>query len=51
LIEDDIEHKTVNSSIVTSSEPSKSPYADYGFMVIPIYSSSNELPEFLVMIQ
>ena len=51
LIEDDIEHETVNSSVVTSSVPSKFPRAEYNFMVVPIDSSSSESPEFFVMIQ
>jgi len=48
---DDIEHKTVDSSVITSSGPFESPSAKYNFMVIPIDSSSSESPEFLVMIQ
>jgi len=43
LIEDDIEHKTDDSSVVTSSVPSESPHAEYSFMVVPIDSSVSHL--------
>jgi len=42
LIEDDIEHETVDSSVITSSGPSESPRADYGFMIVLTDSSSGE---------
>ena len=51
LIEDDIEHETIDSSIFTSNGPFESPRADYDFMVVTIDSFSSELFEFLVMIQ
>jgi len=51
LIEDEIDHETVDSSIVTSSGLSKSSCIDYDFMVIPTDSFSSESPEFLAMIQ
>ena len=51
LIKDGIEHETVNSSVIISSGPSESPCVEYDFMVVSIDSSSNESPEFLVMIQ
>ena len=35
LIEDEMNHKTVDSSVVTSSKSSKSPRDDYVFTVIP----------------
>jgi len=35
LIEDEIDHETVNSSVVTSSGPSESSRVDSGFMVVP----------------
>jgi len=43
LIEDEIDHETVDSSIVTSSEPSKYPGADYVFVVVLIESSSRSI--------
>ena len=51
LIENEIDHETVDFSIVTSSGPFEFLHADYGFMVVPTMSSSNELLEFLAMIQ
>ena len=42
LIEDEIDHETVDSNVVTFSGPSKSPRADYDFMIVPIESSSSE---------
>jgi len=51
LIEDEIDHETIDSSVVTSSESSESPPVDYDFMVVPTKSSSNESSKFLVMIQ
>ena len=51
LIEDEIDHETVDSSIITSSEPSQSPRVDYDFVLIPTESSSSESSEFLAMIQ
>jgi len=50
LIENEIDHETVNSNIVTSSEPSESRHADYGFIVVPTESSSSKSSEFLSMI-
>ena len=35
LIEDEINHETVDSSVVISSWLSESPHCDYGFMVVP----------------
>ena len=51
MIEVDIEHKTIDSNVVTSSGLSESSRADYDFMVIPIDSFSSELPELLIMIK
>ena len=51
LIEYDIEHETVDSSVVTSSGSSESPRAEYSFVIISIDSSSSKSPEFLAMIQ
>jgi len=51
LIENDIEHKTVDSSVVTSSGPAESPNADYDFMIVQTDSPSSESPEFFAMIQ
>ena len=52
LIEDEIYHETVDSSIITSSGPSKlSPPADYNFMIVPDESFSSKSSEFLAMIQ
>ena len=51
LIKYDIEHETVDSSVVISSRPSEYPRAEYDFVIVSIDSSSNEPPEFLVMIQ
>ena len=51
LIEDDIKHETINSSVVTSSVPSESPHVEKDFMVNPIGSSSSKSPEFLTIIQ
>jgi len=51
LIEDDIEHEKVDSSVIISKGPFESPRADYNFMIVPIDSSSNELTEFLAMVQ
>ena len=50
LIEDGIEHETVDSSIIISSGPSESSRAEYSFMVVPIDSSSSKSSEFLVII-
>jgi len=50
LIEDEIEHDTVDSSVVTSSGPSEFSCADYDFMVVSINSSSRGSSEFLTMI-
>ena len=50
LTEDEIDHETVDFSIVTSSGPSESPCADYSFMVIATESSSIESSEFLITI-
>ena len=51
LIEDEIDHETVDSSIITSSGPSQSPRVAYDFVLIPTESSSSESSEFNVMIQ
>jgi len=51
LIEHEIDHETIDSSVITSSGPSKSSRDDYVFMVVPTESSSSESSEFLVMIQ
>ena len=51
LIENESDHETVDSSIVTFSGPYESPRVDYDFMVVPTESSSSESSEFLVMIQ
>ena len=50
LIKDEIDHKTVDSSVVTSSGPSESPRTDYDFMIVPTKSSSSESSEFFVII-
>jgi len=50
LIEDEIDYETVDSSVVTSSEPSEFPRVDYFFMIVSIDSFSNESSEFLTMI-
>jgi len=47
LIEDEIDHEIVDSSVITFSRSFKSPRADYGSMV---ESSSSESSEFLAMI-
>ena len=36
LINDDIEHETVDSSVVTSNRPFESLRVEYSFMVVPI---------------
>jgi len=51
LIENDIEHETINSSAITFSGLSVSPRSEYSFMVIPIDSSSSGSPEFFTIIQ
>jgi len=51
LIEDEIDHDTIYSSVVTSSGPSESPRVDYDFMVIPSELSSSESSEFCAIIQ
>jgi len=51
LIEDEIDHETVDSSVVIYSWPSEFPSTDYVFMVNPTESSSSESPEFISMIQ
>ena len=51
VIDDEIDHEIVDSSVITSSGPSESPHVDYGFMIIPAELSSNESSEFLTMIQ
>jgi len=51
LIENDIEHERVESSVVISSGSSEFPRDQYSFTTVSIDSSSNESPEFLVMIQ
>jgi len=51
LIKDEIDHETVDSSVVISSGPSESPHVDYGFIIVPTESSSNESSKFLAMIQ
>jgi len=51
LIKDEVDYKTVNSSVVISSGPCESPRADYDFMVVPTEAFSSESSEFLVMIQ
>jgi len=51
LIHDEVDHETVDSSVVTPSGPYDSPRVDYDFMVVLIESSSSESLEFLVMIQ
>ena len=50
LIEDEIDHETVDSRIVTSSEPFEFSRADYVFMVVPTESTSSESSKFLGMI-
>ena len=50
LIEDDIKHEILDSSIVTCGGPYESPRADYSFIIVPVDSFSSELPEFLAMI-
>ena len=50
LIEYNIEHETVDSSVVTSSGLSESLRVEYDFVVVPIDSSSSKPPEFLAMI-
>jgi len=53
LIEDEIDHETVDSNIIifTSSGPFESPRADYDFMIVSTESFSSELLEFFFMIQ
>jgi len=51
LIEEDIDHEAVDSSVVTSSGPSEYPYADYDLLVIHTESFSSESSEFRAMIQ
>jgi len=51
LIKDEIDHEKVDSSVVTSSGPSESSRADYGFIVIHTDSSSSESSKFPAMIQ
>ena len=50
LIEDEIDHETVDSRIVTSSGPFEFSRADYVFMVVPIESTSSESSKFLGII-
>ena len=42
LIDDEIDHETVDSSVITSSGPSESPHVDYSFMVLPTESFSSD---------
>jgi len=51
LIGDEIDHETLDSSVVTSSGTSESSRVDYDFMIIPTVSFSSESSEFLIMIQ
>ena len=51
LIDDEIDHETVDSSVITSSGPSESPHVDYGFMVLPTESFSSESSKLLAIIQ
>jgi len=50
LIENGIDHETVDPTIVTSSELSLFPRADCRFMIVPTESSSSESSEFHAMI-
>jgi len=50
LTDDDIEHETTDSNVVTSSGPSE-PLVLYDFMVVSIDSFSSESLKFLSMIQ
>ena len=51
LIEDEIDHETIDSSVITLIRPSESPRVDYDFMVVHTKSSSSESSKFLAMIQ
>jgi len=50
MIEDEIDHETVDSSIITSSGPSEYPRVDYDCMVI-LTESSSESSEFIASMQ
>jgi len=50
LIEDEIDHETVDSSVIISIGLSEPPRTDYDFMVVLTESSFNESSEFLAMI-
>jgi len=49
MIEDGIEHKTVDTSVVTSSKPSEFSCADYEYAVAPYFFSSSESVKFVTM--
>ena len=51
LIENEIDHETVDFSVVISSVSSESPRADYDLMIVPTASFSSESSGFLTMIQ
>jgi len=50
IIEDGIEHETVNISVVTSSKPYEFSCADCDYVVAPYFYSSSESVEFFTMV-
>jgi len=48
MIEDGVEHKTVDTSVITSSKSSEFSRADCAYMVTPNFSSSSESVKFLL---
>ena len=50
MIEDEIEHETVDTSIITSSKPSEFSHADCGYAVAPYFSFSSESMIFFTIV-
>jgi len=50
MIEDGIEHETVDTSIITSSKPSEFSRADCGYVITPNFSSCSESVKLFTMI-
>ena len=48
MIEDEIDHEIIDSSVITSCRSSKSPRVGYDFLVVPTESSSSELSSSLL---
>jgi len=51
MIEDRIEHKTVDISVVTSSKPFEFSRADCGYVIAPYFSSSTKSVKCFIMIR